>query len=348
LAESLAMYNRSATIEPWQPSHAYRLGRAYEISAVSVSPFSASSQTTWASAAKVYGQAAQLHPANARLQVALAWAALQSGDIDRGRRAAQAALKLNPNDREVQFAVTRWYLVQWESLNEEDRFLTTSLVQRGASEFPERYVDAVWQSMRNPEQIRSMLPGDLRVRRLLLEKLTGQQHFTARWAEQADYPALRSFLPETGIRIVASGQLSGWQEPLRGTVPVGSWTGMVEGWLSGGLTASAGLEFPPGEVVLYVPILGEPADGVWPTLNMTIGGQTIPLSPISGAGWKTAYALLVTQGGRFSMQAALTNGAVRLENGQFVERRVSFGPLRFIGGHNAIARGQEPISRSSR
>ncbi|MCX5720887.1 MAG: O-antigen ligase family protein [Nitrospirae bacterium] len=343
LAESLVMYNRSVTIEPWQPSHAYRLGRAYEINAVSASPFSTSSQIFWASAAQAYGQAVQSHPANGRLQVAMAWASLQNGDIDRGRRAAQAALKLTPDDQEVQFAVARWYLTEWESLNEEDRRLTASLVQRGASEFPERYVEAVWQSMRSPGQVRSILPGDLRVRRLLLNRLTEQQYFADRWAEQADYPALRSSLPETGVRVMARGQVNSWQEPLGGATSIGPWAGMVEGWLSGGLTASLDLELPPGEVVLYIPIQGEAAGGVWPRLSLTLGGNEILAPTVLGGGWQNSFVFLSTQGGKFSLQAVLGNGAVLLENGRFIERRVRLGAIKILAPGHALRGGSVPF-----
>lgn len=340
LVESLAMYNRSVTIEPWQPSHVYRLGRAYEISAVSSSPFSVSSQTAWASAAKAYGQAAQLHPANARLQAALAWAKFLGGDLSDGRRAAQAALKLAPNDSDVQFSVARWYFMQWESLTAEEQQLVISLIHRGAREFPQPYVEAIWQLVRDTQTARRILPDDLPVRRLVLDKLTEEQLFSDRWAEQTAYPALRVPLPEKGIRILSHGQLSGRPELPPETTTAGPWTGMVDGWLSGGLTASLDLELPPGEVVLYIPMQGEAAGGIWPSLNLTLDGNGVPLPTISGGGWRTASLLLSTKGGKCSLQAVLTNGAVLLENGQFIERRVTLGTVRVLApGRTNILRG---------
>ena len=340
LAKSLAMYNRSAKIEPWQPSHVYRLGRAYEISAASSSPFSVSSQTAWASAAKAYGQAAQLHPANGRLQAALAWAEFLGGDLSDGRRAAQAALKLAPNDSDVQFAVARWYFMQWESLTVEERRLVVSLIHRGAREFPQPYVEAIWQLVRDTQTARRILPDDLPVRRLVLDKLTREQLFSDRWAEQSAYSALRVPLPERGIRILSHGQWKGRPELPPETTTIGPWTGMVNGWLSGGLTASLDLELPPGEVVLYIPIQGEAAGGIWPSLNLTLDGNGIPLPTISAAGWRTALVLLSTKGGKCSLQAVLTNGAVLLENSQFIERRVTLGTVRVLApGRTNILRG---------
>jgi len=37
-----------------------------------------------------------------------------------------------------------------------------------------------------------------------------------------------------------------------------------------------------------------------------------------------------TPGGRFPLQVVVTNGAVILEHGQFIERRVQLGPVRIL------------------
>ena len=330
LGQVTTVYQWAHQIEPWQPSHLYRLGRAYEISTASLPPLSDSMQVAWASATASYSQAVEIHPANSRMQAALAWAALQSGDLLKGRQAVQAALKLAPDDPEIRFAVSRWYLMQWENLSAEETRLATSLVQRGAHEFPERYVEAIWQFLQNPEQVRSMLPTDLLVRRLLLAKLTERQLFFDRWAEQEAYPVLRTSLPEKGIHVVAHGELRGRQEPPFSAARGGSWTGMVAGWLSGGLAAKTEINLPPGETVLYFSVFGESAGGVWPTVSATLGGYALPLPAITGPGWHTAYILLSTPGGRMPLGAVLTNGAVILENGQFIERRVQLGSVRIL------------------
>jgi hypothetical protein len=105
---------------------------------------------------------------------------------------------------------------------------------------------------------------------------------------------------------------------------------MVAGWLSGGLTASVNLNLPPGEVVLYLPVRGEEAAGIWPVLQVTLGGQGLPLPTVNGPGWRIAYLLISTSGGRLPLQAILSNGAVVKENGQFVERRVTLGPVEVL------------------
>ena len=77
------------------------------------------------------------HPANGGLQAALAWAALQKGDLISSRRAVHAALKLAPDYPDVRYIVARWYLAQWEALSAEDQQLAVALVQRGAHELPQ-------------------------------------------------------------------------------------------------------------------------------------------------------------------------------------------------------------------
>ena len=330
LVQASSAYQRANQIEPWQPAHTFRLGRVYEISATTLPPLGEETQKVWAAAASSYRRAVHLHPANARVQAALAWAALQSGDLSGGRRAAQASLKLAPGDQEVRFTLSRWYLMQWEALNGEEQRLAATLVRSGAREQPERYVEATWQLVHDPKTVRKLLPIDLPVRRLLLDKLTEGQLFFDRWAEQAAYPGLRVSLSENGLRIISQGQMTGRQDPPSQAAAGGAWTGMVEGWLSAGLTATVDLVLPPGEVVLYIPILGEAAGGVWPTLNMTLGGQGLPLPAVNEPGWRTALILVATQGGKFPLQAVLTNGTVIQENGNFVERRATLGVVKVL------------------
>jgi hypothetical protein len=220
--------------------------------------------------------------------------------------------------------------MQWEALKAEEQRLASTLVRRGAREQPERYVEATWQLVHDPKTIRKLLPIDLPVRRLLLDKLTEQQLFSDRWAEQAVYPGLRVALPENGLRIISQGEMTGRQDPPHEAITAGAWTGMVEGWLSAGLTATVDLVLPPGEVVLYIPIRGEAAGGVWPTLNMTLGGQGLPLPAMSEPGWRTAIVLLSSRGGKIPLQAVLTNGTVIQENGNFVERRATLGVVRLL------------------
>src|SRR5436853_223007 len=220
--------------------------------------------------------------------------------------------------------------MQWEALNGEEQRLAATLVRSGAREQPERYVEATWQLVHDPKTVRKLLPIDLPVRRLLLDKLTEQQLFSDRWAEQAAYPGLRVPLPENGLHVISQGQLTGRQDPPLESTTAGAWTGMVEGWLSAGLTATVDLLLPPGEVVLYIPIRGEAAGGVWPTLNMTLGGQGLPLPTVDESGWRTALILVATRGGKFPLQAVLTNGAVLQENGNFVERRATLGPVKVL------------------
>src|SRR5439155_19407032 len=184
--------------------------------------------------------------------------------------------------------------------------------------------------MHDPKTVRKLLPIDLPVRRLLQDKLTEQQLFYDRWAEQAAYPGLRVPLSENGLRIISQGQMSGRQEPPLESSTAGAWTGMVEGWLSAGLTATVDLVLPPGEVVLYIPIRGEAAGGVWPTLNLTLGGQALPLPAVNEPDWRTALILVVTRGGKFPLQAVLTNGTVIQENGNFVERRATLGVVKLL------------------
>ena len=160
--------------------------------------------------------------------------------------------------------------------------------------------------------------------------MTEQGLFADRWVEQRDHPYLRGQVPANGLHVLAQGQLVGRQEPLPESTTVGPWTGMVGGWLSGGLTAQVDLDLPPGEAVLYVPILGEAAGGVWPSLSVTLGGNGLTLPAITGPGWHISYVLVSTPGGRLPLEAIVTNGTVLLENGRFVERRVTLGPVRMF------------------
>src|SRR5438445_8655135 len=109
------------------------------------------------------------HPANGGLQGALAWAALQKGDLISSRRAVHAALKLAPDYPDVRYIVTCWYLAQWEALGAEDQQLAIALVRRGARELPEQYTEVTWQFVRDRNAVRHILPRDLNIRRLLLK-----------------------------------------------------------------------------------------------------------------------------------------------------------------------------------
>ncbi len=184
-------------------------------------------------------------------------------------------------------------------------------------------------------------------------EMTQAQLFRERWAEQAANPTLQSFFPKKGVRIVSQGQLTGRQQPPQDASAVGAWTGMVDGWLSEGLQARLNLALPPGEVVLYIPVLGEPAGGVWPELQVKLGGKRLRLPAITRPGWRTAFFLATTRGGTFQLRAVVTNGAVILEDGQFRERRAQLGPVRvltpqrstlFSGAPSAdlFGRGQDP------
>ena len=330
LAEGAAAYRRAAQLEPWQPSHAFKLGFAYEMDAVPFPPLSEDARTAWVAASESYGQAVRLHPANGRLHAAWAWAALLRGDLINSSRAVHAALKLAPDFPDVRYLVARWYLAQWEALSADDQQCAKALVQHSARELPEQYVEVTWQFVRDHNTVRHILPRDLTIRRLLLKKLTEQGLFAERWAELADHPELRDSAPAQGFQVLAFGVLTGRQEPPGEAVPAGLWRGMVEGRLSGELTATVDLSLPPGEVVLYLPMRGVEAAGIWPVLQVTLGGQGLPLPAITGPGGRIAYLLISTPGGRLPLQAILLNSAVVKENGQFVERRVTLGPVKVL------------------
>jgi O-antigen ligase len=329
LAEAMAFHQRSATLEPWQPAHAFRLGRVYELRAVASPTLSDEGQRDWRSAEQHYREAAELHPANARFQAALAWAALQAGDPEDGHHAAKAAVMLAPTDRDIGFAISRWYLSQWEYLDAEDQDRVTTLVHQGARDFPEPYVDATWEFVRDLQTVRRILPHDLRSRRILVERLTDRRLFLERWEEQEAHSGLRVLPSDKGPLIIDSGQLSGREQARAEALPLGPWTGMVEGWLSSGLTATVECELPPGEVLVYIPVRGEQAGGVWPELNFALGGVSIPVR-ITGEDWRTAFVLVSSGGGRFLLESRVTNGAVVLENGRFQERRVTLGRVALL------------------
>src|SRR5207247_8601219 len=99
------------------------------------------------------------------------------------------------------------------------------------------------------------------------------------------------------VQVLAHGQLVGRMEPPMDATRVEAWTGMVSGWLSGGLTSKVDLELPPGEVVLYLPVRGESTEGISPILHMTLAGHELPRPVISEQGWRTTYILLSTGGG---------------------------------------------------
>src|SRR5207245_11590356 len=82
------------------------------------------------------------------------------------------------------------------------------------------------------------------------------------------------------------------------------------------------LDLPTGESVVYVPILGEAAGVVWPSLSVTLEGNGLTLPAITGPGWRISYVLLSAPGGRLPLEVIVTNGTVLSENGRFVERRV--------------------------
>jgi len=344
LVQAMETYRLAHRLEPWQPDHAFKMGYAYEIAASTLTALSIDSQAAWTSAAASYGQAVLRHPANGGLQAALAWAALQKGDLISSRRAVHAALKLAPDYPDVRYIVARWYLAQWEALSAEDQQLAVALVQRGARELPQVYVEAAWQLLRNLKTVQSILPSDPNVRRLLLNKLTEQGLFADRWTEQRDHPYLRGQVPANGLQVLAQGQLVGHQEPPPESTTVDPWTGMAGRWLSSGLTAKVDLDLPPGEAVLYVPILGEPAGEVWPSLSVTLGGYGLPLPAITGPGWRIFYVLLSTPGGHLPLEAIVTNGTVLSENGRFVERRVTLGPVKMFFPRSLGYTGQHPLA----
>src|SRR2546428_3644223 len=259
LVQAVETYRLAHRLEPWQPRHAFKMGYANEIAASTLTPLSIDSQAAWTSAAAFYGQAVHLHPANGVLQAALAWAALQKGDLISSRRAVHAALKLAPDYPDVRYIVARWYLAQWEALSAEDQQLAVALVQRGARELPQVYVEAAWQLLRNLKTVRSILPSNPNVRRLLLNKLTDQGLFADRWVEPRDHPYLLGPVPAHGLQMLAQGQLVGHQELPPESTTEGPWTGMESRWLSSGFTAKVDLDFPPGEAVLCVRIFGDPA-----------------------------------------------------------------------------------------
>ena len=162
---------------------------------------------------KADGGGALHEAADGGLQAALAWAALQRGDLSSSSRAVHAALKLAPDYPDVRYIVARWYLAQWEALSAEDQQVASGLVQRGARELPQLYVDASLQLLRDLKTVRSILPSNPNVRRLLLNKLTEQGLFADRWAEQRDHPYLRGQVPTNGLHALAQGLLVGREDP---------------------------------------------------------------------------------------------------------------------------------------
>src|SRR2546425_10880460 len=148
LVQAVEAYRLAHRLEPWQPRHAFKMGHAYEIAASTLTPLSIDSQAAWTSAAASYAQAVLRRPADGGLQAALAWAALQKGDLISSRRAVHAAMKLAPDYPDVRYLVARWYLAQWEALSTEDQQLASGLVQRGARDLPQLYVDASLQLTR--------------------------------------------------------------------------------------------------------------------------------------------------------------------------------------------------------
>ena len=347
LKKAAESYRTAQQIEPWQPAHAFKLGQVFELTASMLPPISEGTKTAWASATDWYERVLRLHPANARVQAALAWAALQSGELNQSGRAAQAALKLAPAEPNVRFVVAKWYLVQWENLSVQEQQSVMALVRQGASDLPLEYMKAIWRFVPDLRTVKSLLPDDLKVRRLLLGELTERQLFFDRWAEQDAHPNLRILSPAQEVLVIGYGQLRGRQQPPVEAAAAGTWTGMIEGWLSSGLTATTRIELPLGEVVLFVPIRGEAAGGVWPTLSMTLGGNPVPLPSLSETGWRTAYIHLYTKGGPFPLQAVLTNGAVIRENGQFVERRATLGSIRLLAPKDGTGLGSAILGHAN-
>ncbi len=339
LKKAAESYRMAQQIEPWQPAHAFKLGQVFERTASMLPTISEGTKTAWTSATEWYERALRLHPANARIQAALAWAALQSGELHLSGRAAQAALKLAPAEPNVRFAVAKWYLVQWENLSVNEQESAMTLIRQGASDLPLEYMKAIWRFVPDLRTVKSLLPDDLKVRRLLLGELTERQLFSDRWAEQDAHPDLRILTPAQEVLVIGYGQSRGRRQLPVEAVAGGTWAGMIEGWLSSGLTATTRIELPLGEVVLFVPIRGEAAGGVWPTLSMTLGENPVPLPSLSETGWRTAYIHLYTKGGTFPLQAVLTNGAVIRENGQFVERRATLGPIRLLAPKDGTGLG---------
>ena len=330
LTKASDFYRRAEAIEPWQPAHAFKLGQVFETTATALPPLSEDTRTAWTHAAACYERSLHLHPANARVQAAAAWAALHSGALDQGRRAAHAALKLNPGDPNVRFAVSKWYLVQWETLTPKDQQTATALIREGARDLPLEYVQALWRFVPDFKIINMLLPDDLKTRRILLGELTERQLFIDRWAEQHAYPALNILSPDHGFVVLSYGRLHGPGPLPTEAVAAGAWSGMVEGWLSAGLTATSRVTLPPGEVVLFIPVRGEAAGGIPPILHITVDGYAIPPFSLSENSGRAAYIHVYSKGGEFSVQAMLANGAVVRENGAFAERRAKLGSIRML------------------
>jgi putative inorganic carbon (HCO3(-)) transporter len=324
------LHRNAHQFEPWQPAHIFKLGRAQEATAASLPALSEEAKAAWAAAAAAYRKATRLHPANARIQAALAWAELQSGNLPQATRAATAAVRLAPEDPQVLFAMSKWYFVQWEDLSSEEQRLAAMLIRRGAPKLPAEYVDAAWRFMRDPERVRELLPHDLRVRRVLLDKLTADQFFMDRWAEQETNPALRAPSPEGDLAVLTYGRLSSRRRPPIEAVSAGPWAGLVNDWLSAGLLASVEIDLPPGESVLYIPLRGEPAAGVWPIVHLNLNGKAFALPIMKDFEGGTAYVLVHSRGGIFLLQAVLANGAVVREHGGFTERRAALGLVRVL------------------
>src|SRR2546428_3911181 len=101
LVQAVETYRLAHRLEPWQPHHAFKIRYAYEIAASTLTALSIDSQAAWTSAAASYGQAVLRHPSNGHMQAALAWAALQKGDLTHSRRAVHAAMKLAPDYPDV-------------------------------------------------------------------------------------------------------------------------------------------------------------------------------------------------------------------------------------------------------
>jgi len=348
LDQASRLYQHAHRLQPWQPVHSYRIARSCEVRAHQEPALSTSAQALWVCAATWYKDAVRMHPANARIQTALSWAALQSGDLATGRQAVQAALRLAPNDPEVNFAIARWYLAQWQTLSPEDRLKATALVSRRAPERPDQYVEAVWQFVQDPRQVRAILPTDTPVRRALLSRLTERRLFEDRWAELAAHPELQATISSIGFTIISSGILSGRQTPPDNAVAWPPWTGMVSGWLSTGLMAEVNASLPPGEVVLYIPVRGESADEIWPIVNYLFGDRPFLLPQIQSSEWRTIYALITTGGaGALRLRATLANGTIIFKDGQFVERRATLGPIHILTPSAATLQASTQLSANN-
>jgi hypothetical protein len=195
---------------------------------------------------------------------------------------------------------------------------------------PEAYIETIWQFIPDLDTIRRLLPEERPVREALLKKLTEQQLFVERWKEQETYPVLRPSLNGADITVLSKGILKERHSLAIETNAGAPWSGLLNGWLSGGVTAVSQVQVAKGESVVLIPIKAEPAGGTWPIVAIAIGGKNVALPSLSEAGWHTAYLHLHTLGGTFPLKIAVINPAVVREKSGFVERRIGLDTVKAL------------------